>query len=341
MKKVRCLLLHLPFSTTGASGMKTPHKHLTQETRYHISVLRKAGKSQAEIARTVGYHPSTISRELRRNTGKRGYRPKQAQQLAEGRKRRGNQCISDFEWSYISHLLEQDLSPEQVHGRLSLYGMGKVASVERIYQFVYQDKEDGGTLHTHLRCQKQRRKRYGSGQQRRGQLANRRGIEQRPEIANQRHRIGDIEGDTMIGKNHKGALLTLVDRKSRITFIRPLPNKQAEGLAESNIQALRGFGAQSITYDNGKEFAAHEKVAKALNVETFFADPYASWQRGTNENTNGLIRQYFPKTMPLDKVTEAQAKAVEDKLNNRPRKVLGYLTPNEVLSGVTRVAFAS
>jgi IS30 family transposase len=321
--------------------MTTHYKHLTQEKRYHISALRKTGISQAEIARTVGCHASSISREFLRNTGKRGYRPKQAELLAQSRKRQGNTRINDFEWGYIRHLIEQDLSPEQVHGRLSLWHFGKVASVERIYQLIYQDKAEGGTLYSHLRCQKKRRKRYGSGQERRGQLINRRSIEERSVEADQRHRIGDIEADTMIGAKHQGALLTLVDRKTRATFIRPLPNKQAEGLADASISALRGFGAQSITYDNGKEFAAHDRVAKTLGVETFFADPYASWQRGTNENTNGLIRQYFPKGMALNKVTEIQTRAVENKLNNRPRKVLGYLTPNEVLSGITHIALAT
>jgi IS30 family transposase len=321
--------------------MTTHYKHLAQEKRYHISALRKTGISQAGIARTVGCHASSISREFSRNTGKRGYRPKQAEQLAKARKRQGNARINGFEWGYIRHLIKQDLSPEQVHGRLSLCHFGRVASVERIYQLIYQNKAEGGTLHTHLRCQKKRRKRYGSGQERRVQLINRRGIEERSIEAEQRRRIGDIEADTIIGAKHQGALLTLVDRKTRVTFIRPLPNKQAEGLADESIDALRDFGAQSITYDNGKEFAAHSRVAEALCVETFFADPYASWQRGTNENTNGLIRQYFPKNSSLNKVTQIQTRAVEDKLNNRPRKILGYLTPNEVLSGISRVALAT
>jgi len=140
--------------------MTTHYKHLTQEKRYHISALRKAGISQAEIARTVGCHASSISREFSRNTGRRGYRPKQAQLLAKARRHQGNVRINGFEWGYISYLIKQDLSPEQVHGRLSLYHFGKVASIERIYQLIYQDKAEGGTLYTHLRCQKKRRKRY-------------------------------------------------------------------------------------------------------------------------------------------------------------------------------------
>ena len=312
--------------------MNYSYTHLTSEERYHISALRKTGLSYAGIARTIGRDKSTISREINRNTGKRGYRPKQANQLAHDRKRNGNQQITPFGFAYISLLLEQDWSPEQVNGRLKMIGWLDVPSVERIYQYIYQDKADGGGLHTHLRCQKKRRKRYASGQQRRGQIVDRRDIEERPTIVDERSRFGDFEGDTVVGHKHKGVLLTFADRMTRLTIIRPHINRKSDLIAQSSINALKDYEVHTITYDNGKEFAKHQLVAEALNTDIYFAKPYASYERGTNENMNGLIRQYLPKSVRLDTVSIEQTQLIEDRLNNRPRKVLGYQTPLEVLS---------
>lgn len=312
--------------------MNRSYTHLTSEERYHISVLRKTKISLSEIARILGRNKSTISRELERNTGKRGYRHKQAGEFAQSRKRKGNKQITPFGFAYISHLIEQDWSPEQINGRLKVMGWIDVPSVERIYLFIYADKKDGGELYTHLRCQKKRRKRYASGQQRRGQIVDRRDIDERPAVVDERSRFGDFEGDTVVGNKHKGVLLTFADRKTRLCVIRAHKNRRAGLIASSSIKALKSFNVHTVTYDNGKEFARHNEVAEALNIDVYFAKPYASWQRGTNENMNGLIRQYLPKSVRLDDVTIEQTLFIEERLNNRPRKVLGYQTPLEVLS---------
>ena len=318
------------------------YTHLTTEERYHIFAERKAGVSIRTIAAQLGRHYSTLYREINRNTGKRGYRPKQAHSKAQERKRRGNTQISDFAWAYIKHLVTtQQWSPEQIHGRLKHLGWHDVVSVERIYQWIYEDKRNGGDIHIHLRCQKTRRKRYKSGQQRRGQIAQRRDIDERPVCIDNRERIGDFEGDTIVGHKHKGILLTYNDRKSRFCIIRGHQNRLSQVIADSSIAALKSHQVHSITYDNGKEFAQHIRISDSLRADIYFAKPYASWQRGSNENMNGLIRQYFPKAMRLDQLTHQEIAAVENKLNNRPRKTLGYLTPLEVLSRYHTVALAS
>ena len=308
------------------------YTHLTEEERYHISSQYKIRTDISEIARQLGRDKSTISREIKRNKGLRGYRPKQAQRLSDERKRKGNHQITLFGFDYIEHLIKKDWSPEQIHGRMKLKGWNDVPSVERIYQYIYQNKAKGGDLHKHLRCQKKRRKRYASGQQRRGQIVDRRDIDERPAVVDQRSRFGDFEGDTVVGNKHKGVLLTFADRKTRLCIIRPHCNRKAPLIAQSSIEALKSYQVETITYDNGKEFAKHQDVADALNVDVYFAKPYASWQRGTNENMNGLIRQYLPKSVRLDNVTIEQTQFIEERLKNRPRKILGYQTPLEVLS---------
>lgn len=308
------------------------YKHLTQEQRYQISSLLKTGISQNEISRIVGVNKSTISRELNRNTGKRGYRPKQAQHFALNRKANNSQSITDFGWAYINMLLAKKFSPEQITGRLRYLGWQDVPSHERIYQHIYADKKAGGKLYKHLRCQKTYRKRGLSNHDRRGQLVERIDIEYRPTVADNRQRLGDYEGDTVVGKGHKGVLVTLVDRTTRETKIRALPNRKANKVAQACIEMLRLEKPQSITFDNGKEFAQHREIAATLKADIYFAKPYHSWERGTNENTNGLIRQFLPKSLALDDLSEEIVQAIEDNLNNRPRKILGYQTPLEVKS---------
>ncbi|MCP4343086.1 MAG: IS30 family transposase [Desulfobulbaceae bacterium] len=308
------------------------YKHLTQEQRYQISSLLQTGISQSEISRIVGVSKSTISRELNRNTGKRGYRPKQAHHFAIDRKANNSQSITDFGWAYVEALLAKKFSPEQITGRLRYLGWQGVPSHERIYQYIYADKKAGGKLYKHLRCQKTYRKRGTANHDRRGQLVERVDITQRPLIADNRQRLGDYEGDTVIGKGHKGVLVTLVDRATREAKIRALPNRKADKVAAACIDILAPEKPQSITFDNGKEFAQHQAMATALKTEIYFAKPYHSWERGTNENTNGLIRQFLPKSLALDNLSEECIQAIEDNLNNRPRKVLGYQTPLEVKS---------
>lgn len=325
-------------STPTYRNVMTTYKHLTQAQRYQIQALKQAKTPQSEIARIIGCHKSTISRELNRNTGKRGYRPKQAHRLATERKANNSAKITEFGWSYIEHLLSNKYSPEQISGRLKLLGWEDVPSHEAIYQHIYADKKSGGKLHTHLRCQKTYRKRHLQGQDRRGKIAGRRDISERPPLIEDRIRLGDYEGDTVVGKAHKGVLVTLVDRTTRETKIKALPNRKADKVADTCIELLRTEQTHSITFDNGKEFAHHETIASQLGADIYFAQPYHSWERGTNENTNGLIRQFLPKSMRLDNVSDEYVQYIEDNLNNRPRKVLGFRTPLEVKSSLWGVA---
>lgn len=216
-------------------------------------------------------------------------------------------------------------------------------SHEWIYQFVLQDKLSGGDLYCHLRCQKQRRKRYGSNN-RRGQIIDRIRIDERPDIVDQRERIGDWELDTIIGKGHQQAIVSKTERKWRYTLIRKVKRKTAASVSDAIIDLLAPLAkhVKTLTSDNSKEFADHKIIAQALNADFYFAHPYASWERGLNENTNGLIRQYFPKNKDFTTITQQHINYVMDKLNIRPRKCLGIKTPNQVLLGINpHVALAS
>jgi len=313
------------------------YTQLTSEQRYQISGLKKAGWKQCQIASEIGVDKSTISRELKRNKGDRGWRPKQAQRL---RNERRQDCINGQrltldDWTEVDRLIRQDMSPEQVAARLELEG-GLQISHETIYQHIYTDKRAGGDLWRHLRCQKPRRKRYASGEERRGAIRNRVSIDERPKIVEQKMRIGDWEGDTVIGKNHQGILVTLAERKSRYILAGQLPSKHAEGVTEKVNSLLRPHKhkCHTVTFDNGKEFAGHEAIASELKADIYFAHPYHSWERGLNENSNGLLRQYFPKEMELINVIEEQVQSAVDRLNHRPRKVLGFRSPHEVFFGV-------
>ncbi len=313
------------------------YTQLTSEQRYQISGLKKAGFCQAHIASEVGVHKSTISRELKRNSGVRGWRPKQAQRLRDERRKA---CINGKvftldEWAEVERLLREDLSPDQIANRIELECVLQI-SHEAIYQHVYEDKRNGGDLHQHLRSQKPHRKRYASGQERRGVIKNRVSIDARPVVVEQKTRFGDWEGDTVIGKNHKGGLVTLAERKSRYVLAGHITSKHADGVTAVVTGLLTPHKAicHTITFDNGKEFADHEKIAATLNADIYFAHPYHSWERGLNENSNGLLRQYFPKGMELINLTDEQVQRAVDRLNHRPRKVLGYRSPHEVLFGV-------
>jgi IS30 family transposase len=297
------------------------YTQLTQEQRYHIWAMKKAGFNQTSIAQEVGVHKSTISRELRRNTGQRGYRPKQAHALATQRQqeRATAKRIAASTWDLVQDYLRQEWSPEQVSGWLWRQHQVHL-SHERIYQYVYDDKRAGGTLHTHLRCQKQRRKRYGS-RDRRGQLVNRRCISQRPAIVETRSRLGDWEADTIVGKGHQQAIVSLTERKSKLTLLAKVEHATAEAVATVMTGLLAPLAPQvvTITSDNGREFARHQQIAAKLEADFYFAHPYASWERGLNENTNGLVRQYFPKGSDFTHITQQEVEAVMQRLNHRPR----------------------
>jgi len=279
----------------------------------------------------------TISREFKRNEGKRGWRPKQAQSFRDERRQActNGKCFSSDEWAEVERLIREDLSPEQAANRLALEGCLQI-SHEIIYQHIYADKRNGGELHQHLRSQKPRRKRYASGQERRGTIKNRVSIDERPEIVAEKTRMGDWEGDTVIGKNHKGGLVTLAERKSRYVLAGHIRSKHAAGVTAVTTRLLtpQKDKCHTITFDNGKEFAEHEKMAAELKADIYFANPYHSWERGLNENSNGLLRQYFPKGMELTDITEEQVQEAVERINHRPRKVLGFRTPHEVFFGV-------
>ena len=306
------------------------YTQLTQEQRYQIHSLLKMGHHQTEIAECLEVHKSTISRELRRNKGLRGYRPKQAHQKAMSRRNHTRRRIKPEIWGLIEAKIRLDWSPEQISGWLKRHVAVEI-SHEWIYQYILADKHAGGTLYRHLRCQKKRRKRYGS-RDRRGNLPNRRSIDERPEIVDQRQRIGDWEVDTIVGKRHHQAIVTLTERKSRLTFLRKVDRRTAELVSHAVIDLVQSIAARThtITGDNGKEFADHERIARELGIDFFFAHPYAAWERGTNENMNGLVRQYIPKYRELNSVTKDELELIMTKLNHRPRKCLDFFSPFEV-----------
>ena len=307
------------------------YTQFTQGQRYQIEALLATGHNQTMIANMLAVHKSTISRELERNQGLRGYRPKQAHERAMMRRyEKPRTRIPLTTWFLIDARIRQDWSPEQISGRL-LMEQGISISHEWIYLHIYRDKRRGGDLHKHLRCQKKRRKRYGK-QDRRGRIPNRVSIDERPPVVDEKSRIGDWEGDTIIGKGHQGVVATLVERKTKYTVLAQSKTKHAKPVRRSIEQALAPHQRQvlTITYDNGLEFAEHQKMAQTLSADIYFAHPYSSWERGLNENTNGLIRQYLPKSRSLNNVTEKQPHTIMDQLNHRPRKTLGFNTPYEL-----------
>ena len=309
------------------------YKQLSQAQRYQIEILKKAGKNQKEIAELLCVSESTISRELTRNQGKKGYRPKQAQIKADNRKKQAAKALkmTPALILLIEARIRLDWSPEQVSGQLA-DELGILISHERIYQHIWADKRHGGILYTHLRqCHKQRKKKYGS-KDKRGQIRNRVSIDERPAIVAEKTRIGDWEIDTVIGQSHQGALVTIVDRVSKFTLIKKVDSKHAEVVTAATITLLQPYldKTLTITADNGKEFAGHETIKEQLSANVYFAHPYCSWERGLNENTNGLIRQYFTKGSSFENITDNEVEAVMNKLNHRPRKTLKFKTPHTV-----------
>jgi IS30 family transposase len=307
------------------------YTQLTQEQRYQIHAFKQAGDNQTQIATKLGVHKSAVSRELKRNSGYRNYRPAQAQRFAQERqqaKRRPQ--IRSQTWQQVEALLRQQWSPEQISGRLQVEGQPSV-SHERIYQYIYTDQRQGGQLYRHLRCCKQRRKRYGRND-RRGAIPGRVSIEERPAVVEAKSRLGDWEADTMIGQQHRQAIVSLTERKSKFTLLQKVPDKSAAAVTAAMLALLNPLQEQvhTITSDNGREFAHHQQIAKQLETDFYFAHAYASWERGLNENTNGLVRQYFPKHCDFRSVTDAAVDYAMQRLNHRPRKTLGFRTPHEV-----------
>jgi IS30 family transposase len=315
--------------------------HITDEQRCTIERMKKAGYQQQHIALAIGKSASTVSRELRRNCdGRSGsYTADLAGRKSARRKKDKPKAVrfTAAMRAEVERQLARKLSPEQIVGVARREGRDMV-SHERIYQHIWQDKKRGGQLHEHLRtCDKRYRKR-GAANDRRGIIAGRVDIEQRPAVVEKRERFGDLEMDTIIGRKHKGAILTINDRASGMLLMRKVPRKESALVAKAAIDALRLWRPllHTATSDNGKEFADHQLIARKLQLDFFFAKPYHSWERGSNENLNGLIRQYIPKQTDFDTLTDEYIQYVQDQINSRPRKRFNFDTPINEFNRLTQ-----
>jgi len=319
-----------------------PRHHLTLAEREVIRQMRHSGASPSAIGKALGRHRGTISREIERNRvpGWNDYFAHRADRLAVLRRSGSKERFVQHGravWSYVKRKLREGWSPEQISGRMQETfpdDAGMRISHETIYAWIREEKAGGGRLWKHLRqAHRKRRKRYGSGENR-GQIQGRVGIEQRPKIVAKRSRLGDWESDTIEGKGKRGYLVTHVERKSRYVVAARIDNKRAESFNRGTRRAFRNVPrsfCHTLTADNGKEFTQFQELEMMLEAKVYFADAYSSWQRGTCENTNGLLREFFPKATDLRAVSHQRVAAVVHKLNNRPRKCLGYRTPHEVL----------
>jgi IS30 family transposase len=315
--------------------MPKPYRHLTPEQRSQIEALKKHRLSNAAIAAQLGVDRATIGREIKRNRTRGGYRGQSASTKAVTRRAQASasprKMLLDLVTLIEEKLALEQWSPDQISGWLVKEGKGDI-SAECIYQHIWTDKKQGGTLHKHLRHGgKKYNKRKGKNTWR-GIIHGRVDIDERPAIVGEKSRIGDWEGDTIQGANHQSAILSHVERHSKYTRLHKLIAATAGNTTAATVQDLRAHKDKviTITYDNGKEFAGHQRIAEILNANIFFAKPYHAWERGLNEHTNGLVRQYFPKGTDFHRVSDQEISIVEKKLNNRPRKVLGYRTPSEV-----------
>lgn len=323
------------------------YQQITPDERYRLAALRTQHPplSNAEIARRMGRHPSTIGRELQRNAAMHdgAYRPSKAQERTNGRRsrtRRGS-TFTGKQWMFVEELLFEGWSPEQISGRLRRVG-GMRISHETIYKYVWAEKHAGGSLHLCLRQRtKKHRKRYAT-KERRGRLPGKRHITERPLVVEERRQVGHWEIDTVHGSG-PDSIATLVERVSSFTLIGKLPNLTAVAL---NRRVLKLLGRpkrrlrlvfKTCTADNGTEFHSHLEIERKTGMRFYFATPYHSWERGTNENTNGLIRQYLPKRTSMAALTQRDCNAIAQRLNDRPRKRLGYATPTEIMAGLSRI----
>ncbi len=318
------------------------HKQLTQEQRYHLYRMLQTDLKQYQMADILDVHPSTISRELKLNSGKQGNYLKNAHYLSLARRKgKVSPRITAEQWVRVEHWLRHDFSPEQVSDWLKAREDVYI-SHEWIYQYIENDKHNKGKLYKHLRGKPSHRKRYGSTWNK-NVLGERLTIEERPECVNQRKRYGDWEVDTMIGRQGGAVLVTLVERKSKLCRIGLAVNKTAKAVKDKMLELLSTLSSfvHTLTYDNGSEFAKHREIDKELECQAYFARPFCSGDRGLNENTNGLIRQYLPKRTSFDNLTQDKLNFIMHRLNNRPRKTLNVRTPNEVFYEATNIAFNS
>lgn len=313
--------------------MKEKHKQLTLKERYHIYGLIEAGDTNSVIAIKIGVDKSTIGREIKRCNGPGNYDPEKAQKDADFKKRNSHKrskTTDEMKEIIIEKLENEQWSPEEISGWCKVNRIDMV-SHQTIYEFIRLDEENGGKLYKHLRRGHRKIKKHGSLEAR-GQIKNRTSIEERPAIVDLKVRSGDLEGDTIVGANHKGVMVTINDRKSKSVLIAKSPSKNAKVVADIIIKLLKPFAAKlyTLTLDNGKEFADHERIAQTLGIKIYFAHPYSSWERGLNENSNGLIRQYWRKGTSFENITEREIQNVINKLNTRPRKTLAYASPAAV-----------
>jgi IS30 family transposase len=312
------------------------YRQLSQEERYRITGLLISRRTDADIARALGRSQSTISRELARNRGNcdGAYRADLAHSYATARRRRVRRGfhLPAHQWEQVVILLKELWSPEQISNWLRIRGTFTV-SHETIYQFILNDKKRGGTLFRHLRIMpKVRRKRYNSRDSR-GILPGKRHISTRPPEVETRQQLGHWEGDTVIGGDRHHCVLTLVERTSGLAIIKKMDSRTTDSVTEAALPAIKEHKAyfKTLTLDNGTEFHEYKVLEKHFPLmKCYFATPYHSWERGSNENLNGLIRQYLPKGMCMSTLTQVQCDYIAFKLNSRPRKRHGYKTPQEV-----------
>jgi IS30 family transposase len=303
---------------------------LSSSQRYKIEALHSLKYSVSEISGKTEIPKCTVSRELSRNSKNGRYDASRAEKLSRARRKRGAYKMKGELLMDVDKMLSKQDSPEQISGRLGLENKPKV-SPETIYQHVYRDKRAGGGLYKNLRFgRKKRRKRLGTNDKR-GKIPNKTMIAERPAEVEAKARFGDWEGDTIIGGNHQGVVVTLVERKSKHTLMGKSEDKSAAAVHKVVVDLLQSttLPKKTITFDNGTEFAFHQLIARDLGTQVYFANPYHSWERGLNENTNGLIRQFIPKKQNLKELDEKVIATVQENLNNRPRKSLGFLTPIE------------
>ena len=320
--------------------MLTTYHHLTRDQRCQIYALNKRGVTQTGIAVDIGVSQGTISRELARNKGFRGYRFLQAHRFAvqRGLARKG---VARVMTPYLivraeTLLCDNQWSPEQISGALNRVDGTKV-SYESLYRHIWSDKRTGGTLYLNLRQRGKKRNKRGAATAGRGLIPGRIDIAQRPAIVDAKSRLGDWELDSIIGAQHRGAITSMVERKTKLTILELLAGPTSEATKEGIIRRLTPHKKHvlTLTSDNGKEFSGHAEISKKLGSGFYFCTPYHSWERGLNENTNGLVRQYFPKGTDFAKLTAVDVQRVENLLNNRPRKALNYHSPNEVFAKLT------
>jgi IS30 family transposase len=290
---------------------------------------------QKDIAKIIGVHPSTISRELKRGTGKliKSYFPiasdNRANEVQANKSKHANLKLTENTIVKIKKYLKKEFSPEQISATLKKRYQIDISYVT-IYKFIYEDKLQNGTLYNKLRHKGKRRVKYGKG--RKSRIADRVSIQKRPLTVDEKTRIGDFEADTIIGKGKQGAIVTIVDRKSMYLKLSIPIRKKANIVANEIVRLLGRFRkhVHTITTDNGLEFAQHKRVSEKLKCDYYFCNPYSSWERGLNENINGLIRQYIPKGSSFENLTQKDIQRIENRLNHRPRKTLGWRTPYEV-----------